>query len=367
MITYYDLKEIVCHYEPSLSQAISRVVASGRYLNGPELQAFEQRFASYVGATYCVGVANGLDALTLILRAYKIIYNWDNDREIILPAMTFAATALSVVRAGLVPVFCDISPIDLLLDSTKITDKITDRTCALLPVHLYGRCCNMAPLRKLAKTHNLLILEDAAQAHGVKDIDGQTAGNLGDAAAFSFYPGKNLGALGDGGCVTTNDLKVATLVRTLANYGAPEKYQHKYEGINSRLDEIQAAVLNVRLDYLTEENTRRKALYQYLTDRVDNPLLFFPHRESQDNVCHIIPLLTEYRDELRKHLLDNGIETQVHYPVPLHKQPVFSKYAKENFPIAEQVAEQEVSLPINPYLTETQMSQIASLLNQFKP
>lgn len=367
MIAYYDLKEIISRYEPQLSEAISQVVHSGQYLNGSRLNAFEEEFAAYIGTRYCIGVANGFDALTLILQSLKILNDWEDNSEVIVPALTFVATAQAVQRARLKPVFCDISPDDLLINPQEIRKHLSARTKVLLPVHLYGRCAEMEPLRMLAKEKGLIIIEDAAQAHGAHDNNGRMAGNLSYAAAFSFYPGKNLGAFGDGGCICTSDERLATLCRKLANYGANKKYVHEYLALNSRLDEIQAAILSVRLKYLDQENHNRARWAEYVINNVHNPSLSFPYRPGQHNIWHILPVLTPHREALRSYLANKGVQTNVHYPIPLHKQPCFADYSELSFPNAEDVANTEVSLPVKPYYDEDQLNELVELLNQFTP
>jgi len=367
-VKYLDLQQLHARLEPALSETLAETAASGVYLNGSRLAHFEESFAAYVGTRYCVGVGNGLDALTLVLLAWKQLSRWSDDDEVILPAFTFIATAEAVCRAGLKPVFCDISAKDFLLDAAQIEPLITTRTRAILPVHLYGRACKINEISAIAKTHGLKVLEDSAQAHGTFYDDRRT-GSLGDAAAFSFYPGKNLGALGDGGCISTDDEDLAERVRLLANYGAHQKYFHEYLGLNSRLDEVQAAVLDLKLRRLDVDNARRQALARIYNACIRSPYVELPYGggEEEQSTYHIFPLRTPYREALCDHLKANGVQTLIHYPLPLHRQQVFAEYASLCFPNSEAAAEEELSLPIGPTMTDEEAMFVAETINAFQP
>ncbi len=365
-IPYYDIQKITEHLGQPLLDDIAAAVRSGWYLNGERTAHFEQEFADYCGVKRCISVANGLDALTLILTAMKIREGWDEHSEVIVPAFTFIATAEAVSRAGLRPVMCDVSEKDFLLSPSAVREKVTDKTKALLPVHLYGKMCDMTSLETIAKEHGLRIIEDAAQAHGAT-LNGKRAGNHGDAAGFSFYPGKNLGALGDAGAVTTNDEELAALVRTLANYGATRKYHHDFLGMNSRMDELQAAVLSLKLKTLDQDNDARRLIAARYTNEIRNSYVTLPYANGSGNVYHVYPILTKHREKLMKQLEDKGIGTLIHYPLPLHKQPAYKEYATQHFPVAERFAREEVSLPISPLLTAEEVTYIIEQINVFKP
>ncbi len=365
-IPYYDIQKITERFGQPLLDEVEAAVRSGWYLNGERATRFEQEFADYCGAKHCVSVANGLDALTLILTAMKIREGWDENSEVIVPAFTFIATAEAVSRAGLRPVMCDVSEEDFLLAPTAVREKITERTKALLPVHLYGKMCDMTALAAIAKQYDLRLIEDAAQAHGATQ-NGKRAGNHGDAAGFSFYPGKNLGALGDAGAVTTNDEELATLVRTLANYGATRKYHHDFLGMNSRMDEVQAAVLSLKLKTLDDDNNARRLIAARYNNEIKNSYVALPYTNGGDSVFHIFPILTKHRDALMTHLKEKGIGTLIHYPLPIHRQPAYKEHAALHFPNAERFAEEEVSLPISPLLTSEEITYIIEQINAFKP
>lgn len=365
-IPFLPLHDINARQAEALQAAASRVMASGWYLRGEETAAFERKFADYIGTAHCVGVANGLDALTLIFTALKIIHQWADGDEVLVPAMTFIATAEAVERAGLRPVFTEVTQ-DALIDPEALTAGLSEKTRAVCPVHLYGQMADMKAIQTFADAHGLLVVEDAAQAHGAQSDTGR-AGALGTAAAFSFYPGKNLGALGDGGAVTTNDAALASLIRTLANYGAEQKYHHRYSGINSRLDEIQAAMLSVKLDRLDADNAHRRQVAAQYAEEITSPFVSLPYDGRSDSgVFHIYALRSPHRDKLQQHLHQVGIETLIHYPVPLHRQPVYSQAVTQSFPVAEQIAAEELSLPIGPTLNKESVHLIAQTINSFRP
>lgn len=364
-IPFLDIASITQSFEPQLSEAAASVIASGWYLNGERLKDFEERFARYTGMRKCVGVGNGLDALTLALTALKQLEGWQDGDEVVVPALTFVATAEAVVRAGLRPVFCDIDD-NFLLSPDEAERAITPRTRALLPVHLYGRKADMPALQDIARRHGLKIVEDAAQAHGNPDVPG-TDDSLCRATAYSFYPGKNLGALGDGGAVVTNDEQLAARVRMLANYGAVEKYRHELHGMNSRLDEIQAAILGVKLGRLDEDNRRRQHIAGIYSAGIRNSHVRIPYGgEVKKSVFHIYPVLTPCREALQAHLRREGIDTLIHYPTPLHRLKAFAD-SSVSFPQAEKVAASELSLPISPLMTDEQAFYVIEKLNSFVP
>lgn len=360
-IPFLNVKAITESFEPALSSSVREVVLSGRYLNGEAVRQFETRFASYLGARHCIGVGNGLDALTLILTAMKHIEGWDSETEVIVPAFTFIATAEAVVRAGLKPRFCDVSDTTYTVDPDLVQQLLTEHTRAILPVHLYGHACDVSSLKNMG----LKVIEDAAQSHGAI-VGGQKVGTLGDAAGFSFYPGKNLGALGDGGAVVTNDDELADLIRTMANYGAKEKYFHKVMGVNSRLDEIQAAVLRVKLERLEQDNEQRRRIAGIYNKEISNSKVKTPYKgEVKDSVFHIYPILCHERERLQDYLRQQGVETLIHYPLALHQQEVFSAYKNLNLPIAERIAKEELSLPISPVMTTEEAQYVADCINRF--
>lgn len=365
-VPYIDMRAVQAHYQPALSDAVLRTVASGQYINGPAQRQFEEHFAAYCGVNFCVGVGNGLDALTLILLSMKQLYEWPADAEVIVPAFTFIASVEAISRAGLTPVLVDTVAGGATLDSHQLPAKISPRTRAILAVHLYGDVCAMPAIRAIADAHHLKVIEDAAQAHGAL-MDGARAGALGDAAAFSFYPGKNLGALGDGGAVLTDDEALALRVRALANYGSVRKYEHQWLGINSRLDEMQAAILDCKLPLLDADNAHRQRIARLYLEGVHNPLLRTLDYQYPDGcVHHVFPVLTPCRDELQRYLSEQGVDTLVHYPIPVHHQPAYRALANESFPNAETMAASELSLPISQVQDEGTTLHIIDILNQFR-
>ena len=365
MIKYLDLKRINQSYEPGLSDAVNRVVRSGWYLLGDEVKNFEDSFAGYCGTRFCIGVANGLDALSLIFRSYIELGIMSPGDEVIVPANTYIASILAVTENDLIPVFCEPSD-DYNIDPRNIESLITSRTKAILCVHLYGRVCDMDPIILIAEKYNLKIVEDSAQAHGAIRKNKKT-GSLGDASGFSFYPGKNLGALGDGGAVTTNDHLLAETIRMIANYGTSKKYVNKYRGLNSRLDEIQAAVVNHKLRYLDSDNKRRIEIAgRYLTE-INNPLITLPPLSvSGENVYHIFPVRCKTRDHFQQYLKDNGIETLIHYPIPPHKQEAYRDFEGLSLPITEKIHNEILSLPLNQLMTEEDINTIVDIVNNYK-
>lgn len=365
MVKYLDLQKINASFEPELTEAVERTVKSGWYLFGAEVEEFERRFARYCGVGHCVGVGNGLDALTLIFMSYISLGRMQRGDEVIVPANTYIASILAVLRAGLKPVFCEPEWETCNIDADKIEALVTSRTKAVMVVHLYGRICQMDAIYKTVSQHGLYIVEDCAQAHGAM-YKGTKAGALGNAAGFSFYPGKNLGALGDAGAVTTDDGKLAERIRALANYGSSAKYVHPYIGINSRMDEIQAAVLNVKLGRLDADNNRRREVARQYVEKINAKGLLFPMvDEEQAHVFHIFTVFTPLRDHLQAFLKARDVQTLIHYPIPPHRQESLRDYATLSLPVTERIHREELSLPMSPLLTEEEISQVADAVNGF--
>ncbi len=367
MIKYLPLKQINDRYDAELREAVDHVMDSGWYLKGEHTQRFEKNYATYIGTKYCVGVANGLDALTLILRAYIEKGVMESGDEVIVPANTFIASILSISDCGLTPVLVEPCIDTFQIDDSQIEEVITERTKALMIVHLYGRCAYTEKIGMICKKHQLKLIEDNAQAHGcfapMDNGQWRRTGSLGDAAAHSFYPGKNLGAMGDAGAVTTNDKELAQIIEELGNYGSSKKYVFDYQGRNSRLDEIQAAMLDVKLRHLDEDNQRRQAIADYYINNVKHPEILLP--TPSQSVYHIFPILCERRDELQQYLKENGVETMIHYPIPPHKQACYKEWNDLSFPITERIHRQELSLPCHPAMKQEEADQIVSLLNRF--
>ena len=367
MIPFLSLKDVTALHGKEIQGAVSRVVSGGWYLQGRENEKFEADYSRFIGTDYTVGCANGLDALIWIFRSYIEMGVMAPGDEVIVPANTFIATILSITENGLVPVLVEPKLDTLEIDDSLIEPAITKKTKAICIVHLYGRNSYTERIGSLCQKYGLKLIEDNAQAHGCRALDGRRTGSLGDAAAHSFYPGKNLGALGDGGAVTTNDPILAETVRSLANYGSAKKYVFKYCGRNSRLDEIQAAVLDVKLAYLDEDNARRKEIAGYYYDNISNPLVSLPVRLApENNVYHIFPILSERRNELQKYLSDNGIGTVIHYPIPPHKQECYREWNERSYPISEYIADHELSLPISPYMTYEEAAEVVKQINAFE-
>lgn len=365
MIKFLDLQKINGLYQQELKEACNRVIDSGWYIRGAECTAFEKEFAQYCGTKYCVGVASGLDALILIIRAYKELGVFKSGDEIIVPANTYIASILAISANDMVPVLVEPNMSDYLLDATKIESAITDKTVAMMPVHLYGQTCQMNAINTIAKKYNLKVIEDSAQSHGACFTD-KRSGNLGDASGFSFYPGKNLGALGDGGAVTTNDKELADTITALANYGSHEKYKNLYKGTNSRLDEIQAAILRVKLPHLNKDIECRRQIANYYISNIKNDKIIPPKARKNDNhVWHVFVIRTEHRDELQKYLLENGIQTVIHYPIPPHQQEAYSEWSNKSYPISEQIHNQVLSLPIGQHLPMDDVEFIVDTINKY--
>ncbi len=365
MIKYLDLQKVTASHGEEINSAIRRVVDGGWYLLGEENRRFEEEYANYIGTQYCVTCGNGLDSLTLILRAYIEMGVLKEGDEVIVPANTYIATILAITENNLVPVLVEPRIDTFQIDDSRIENAITKKTRAIMLVHLYGRCAYTDHIGELCKKYNLKLFEDNAQAHGCT-FNGRHTGSLGDAAGHSFYPGKNLGALGDAGAVTTNDAELANAIRAIANYGSSRKYVFDYIGRNSRMDEIQAAVLRTKLPYLDADNAKRKALAIRYIQNIHNPKLRLPSLEyCKNSVQHIFPILCEQRDELQQYLTANGVQTLIHYPIPPHKQRCYTSLSSLHLPITEQIHAQELSIPLNQVLEESEIATIITLLNEF--
>lgn len=364
MIKFLDLQKVNAAHGREIQEAVSRVVASGWYLQGEENARFEEEYARFIGTRHAIGCANGLDALILIFRAYRELGILHEGDEILVPANTYIASILALTENGLAPLLIEPDPLTLQIDPTKIESAITPRTRGMLLVHLYGRCAYNQEIKSICERHGLLLVEDNAQAHGC-EFRGQRTGSLGHAAAHSFYPGKNLGALGDGGAVTTDDPALAEAVRVLANYGSSKKYVFRYQGRNSRLDEIQAAVLRVKLRHLEADNQRRRKIARlYYEGLRDLPGIVLPNGDcpAEENVFHLFPILTPERDRLQQKLADAGIQTLIHYPIPPHKQECYREWNHLSLPITERLATRELSLPISPIQTAAETESVIAAI-----
>lgn len=369
MIPFLSLKDVTALHGAEINEAVTRVVNNGWYLQGKENERFEANYANFIGSKYCIGCANGLDALIWIFRAYIEMGVMRPGDEVIVPANTYIATILSITENGLKPVLIEPKLNTLEIDDDLIEAAITPKTKAICIVHLYGRNAYTDKIGALCKKYGLKLIEDNAQAHGCKYTDGCSTGSLGDAAGHSFYPGKNLGALGDGGAITTSDDVLAEAVRTLANYGSQQKYVFKYTGRNSRLDEIQAAVLDVKLKYLIEDNAHRKMVANMYYDGIKNSLITLPNKfADEQNVYHLFPILVGKgkRDTLHDYLEQNGIGTVIHYPIPPHKQECYKEWNRMSLPITEQIANEELSLPIGPAISLEEIQRVIDKINDFK-
>ncbi len=346
------------------------VIDSGWFILGKEVNNFEKEFANFCGVKHCIGVANGLDALILILEGYKQLGFMKDGDEVIVPSNTYIASILAVSKTGLIPVLVEPNIDTYLIDENLIEEKITAKTKAILPVHLYGRLCNMRAINTIAQKHNLKAIEDCAQSHGATS-DGIKCGNLGDAAGFSFYPGKNLGALGDGGAVTTNDDELAEVIRAYRNYGSHKKYENLYKGTNSRLDEIQAAFLSVKLKRLNKDNQERRKIAQHYLKNINNDLIILPFSKEtnitdlESHVWHVFPVRVQNRRKFQKYLSDNGIQTVIHYPVPPHKQPAYAEWNNESYPISEKIHLEIISLPISPVMKPEEVEFVCKVVNSY--
>lgn len=365
MINYLSLQKITALHESEITTAVNQVLHSGWYLQGEHIALFEKNYAQYIGTKYCVTCGNGLDALCLILRAYIELGLLKEGDEVIVPANTYIATILSITENHLTPILVEPDINTLEIDEKQIEQAITSRTRAIMLVHLYGRCAYMPFIGDICKHYNLLLLEDNAQAHGCH-FGNKRTGSLGNAAAHSFYPGKNLGALGDAGAVTTDNEQLAQTIRSLANYGSTRKYEFSFKGKNSRMDEIQAAVLNVKLPYLDKENQRRKQIAKAYLEGINNPQIRLIKDNDRDNVYHIFPILCPSRNRLQQYLKDNGIETMIHYPIPPHQQQAYEEWNRRHYPITDLIHQQELSLPCNPTMTDEEVHEIINCINKYQ-
>lgn len=378
-IPFLSLKDVTALHGAEINEAVNRVVNGGWYLQGQENERFEENFARYIGTKYCIGCANGLDALIWIFRAYIELGVMQPGDEVVVPANTYIATILAITENGLKPILVEPKLNTLEIDDDRIEEVITPKTKAICIVHLYGRNAYTDKIGSLCKKYNLKLIEDNAQAHGCQTTVSsskfqvpssnsafQRTGGIGDAAGHSFYPGKNLGALGDGGAVTTDDEELAKAIRALANYGSQKKYVFKYTGRNSRLDEIQAAVLDVKLKFLDQDNQHRKDMAKLYINGIKNPLITLPDTlPDEQNVFHLFPILCERRDELQEYLKEQGIGTVIHYPIPPHKQECYKDWNNISLPITESLANKELSLPIGPTITAKEVETIIKLINDF--
>lgn len=362
-VPFLDLKAINQRDEAALKAACAELVDSGYYMTGPRLSAFESEFAAYSDAAHCIGVGNGLDALVLILRAAGV----GHGDEVIVPANTFIASFLAISAVGATPVPVDVDPDTLLITVGHVQAALTEKTRAIMPVHLFGHVCDMAGLRQLATAHDLLLIEDAAQAHGARDAQGNLVGKLGDAAGFSFYPGKNLGALGDGGAIVTQSDALSETLRTLRNYGAKVKYEHELQGVNSRLDELQAALLSIRLERLEADNEARRAVAACYQEGITSSRVCLPKTlKGTTSVWHLFVVRVEDRRSFMQHLSDRGVQTLIHYPIPCHKQNCYPELAQVSCPVTEAAAKEIVSLPISPVLSREQVTFVIDAVNEWQ-
>ena len=365
MIPFLDLKRINAQYREELIQAVTNIIDSGWYIQGHQCEAFEEEFARYCGTKHCIGVANGLDALIVILRAYKELGKLKEGDEVIVPANTYIASILAVTENRLKPVLVEPDERTYNLCPSKVALAITPNTKAILAVHLYGQLSPMPELISLANKHGLLVLEDSAQAHGAS-LNGKKAGSWGHASGFSFYPGKNLGALGDAGAVTTNNDDLAQTIRAIGNYGSNKKYQNLYQGLNSRLDEMQAALLRVKLNYLDQDTKRRQQVAAMYCASIQNDKVYLPIHHCTSHVWHLFVIRTKEREALQSHLAKNCIQTLVHYPIAPHHQQAYMSWRKQSYPITEAIHNEVLSLPISPVMTNGQVQKVIKAVNGFK-
>ena len=361
MIKFLDLHKINERYRDKLDSRIKEIFDSGWYLQGKQNEEFSKHFAEFCGTKYALGVANGLDALNLIIKAY----GFGPGDEIIVPANTYIATILAISENGCTPVLIEPDINTYNINPRLIEEKITPRTKAIMVVHLYGQAVQMQEIRNLAKKYNLKVIEDAAQAHGA-EYQGHRTGNLGDAAGFSFYPGKNLGAMGDAGAVTTNDEALYNKIKAIANYGSDRKYHHIYKGTNSRLDELQAGILDVKLQYLDDDNNKRREIAKYYREHIKNPLITLPQtNDEKSHVWHVFVIRVKERERFQQYLTDNGIQTVIHYPTAPHKQEAYKEYSALSLPITEQIHREVISLPISPVMTSEEVETVVRIVNEF--
>lgn len=366
-VKFLDLKAINLAYEKELTEAFHRVLHSGWYIKGKDLETFEKEFAAYCGVKHCIGVANGLDALILIIEAYKLMGIFNEGDEIIVPSNTYIASILAISRNNLVPVLAEPNELSFNLDPSNVRKLITPKTKGILAVHLYGQCADIDPLRDICREFNLKLIEDSAQSQGAL-YKGRRAGNLGDASGFSFYPGKNLGAIGDAGAITTNDSQLAEVILALHNYGSKVKYENLYPGVNSRLDELQAALLNVKLKYLDAENEARRQKAALYLGGISNSLIKLPKvAEGNEHIWHIfaVRISNDLRNRFRDYLAENGIQTVVHYPIPPHKQKAYPELNHLSLPISEAIHNDVISLPLSPVMPEDEINYVIEVCNRF--
>lgn len=362
MIKFLDLEKTNNRFRSEMDARVKEILDSGWYLSGKWNDLFSKHFAEFCGAKHAIGVANGLDAINLIIRAY----GFGPGDEIIVPANTYIATILAISENGCTPVLVEPDINTYNIDPEKIEEKITEHTKAIIVVHLYGQAVQMQKIWELAKKYNLKVIEDAAQSHGAM-YNGHRVGNLGDAAAFSFYPGKNLGALGDAGGVITNDDEIFERVKAIANYGSDRKYHHIYKGVNSRLDEIQAALLDVKLPYLDADNNRRHEIAKYYRENIKNPKIILPQTYDENaHVWHVFAIRTENRDDLCKYLNEHDIQTNIHYPTPPHKQGAYGEWNSRSYPITEEIHRTIMSIPMSPVMTEEEVKKVVEVINDWK-
>lgn len=366
MVKFLDLQGINAQYREALVKACTEVIDSGWYIMGEQLKQFEAEFAAYCGVEHCIGVANGLDALTLTLRAWKLMGRLKDGDEVLVPANTYIATILAVTENKLVPVFVEPHEQSFNLDRAGLQAAVTGKTRAILPVHLYGRLVDMPSVMDFAKDHGLLVLEDSAQSHGAM-LEGRKSGAWGDASGFSFYPGKNLGALGDAGAVTTSDLELADTLRSLRNYGSQVKYKNMYQGVNSRLDEIQAAMLRVKLQFLNAETRSRQVIAESYLQGIQHSAIELPDAgKPGQHAWHLFVVRCQQRSALQQHLSDKGVQTLVHYPIAPHKQQAYSQFNDLSLPLTERMHEEVLSLPMDPTMSEVSVQQVIDACNSFK-
>lgn len=366
MIKFLDLHKINLPYQLAFQEKMQTILDKGWFILGDEVKSFEKNYANYCGVSHCIGVANGLDALVLIFKGYIELGKLQKGDEVIVPANTYIASILAILQAGLIPVLVEPKPETFNLDPNEIAQKISPKTKAILVVHLYGQLADMYGISAVAKAHNLLVIEDAAQSHGAENREGTKAGNLGDAAGFSFYPGKNLGALGDAGAITTNDAALAKIIRSLHNYGSETKYYNDHIGTNSRLDEMQAAFLDVKLPNLDGENARRKVIANRYLENISNPKIGLPeYNGGNHHVFHQFVIRTENRKALQGYLSEKGIQTLIHYPVAPHQQKALESWSHLSFPITEKIHREVLSLPISPVMAMEEADFVIEALNQY--
>lgn len=362
MINFLDLHKINERFRPEIDARIKEVLDSGWYILGKQNELFEKHFADFCGVKHCIGCGNGLEALNLIIKGY----GFGKGDEIIAPANTYIASILAITQNGCTPVLVEPDINTYNINPELIEEKITPKTRAIMVVHLYGHAVQMEKIRELAQKYNLKIIEDSAQAHGAY-YEGKRTGNLGNASGFSFYPGKNLGCLGDGGCITTNNDELAKKIKAIRNYGSDYKYHHIYKGVNSRLDEIQAAILDVKLPYLDEDNKKRREIAKFYRENIKNPEIILPNTYDENaHVWHIFAIRTSDREKLQKYLSDNDIQTLIHYPTPPHKQECYKEWNNLKFPITEKIHKEILSLPMSPVLTENEVQKVVEVLNEYR-